>query len=62
MYWDLEIIKEICTLNMISGIQFIKEIQIKADFALNQTMKIHDDFYHAIGIGFTKIIEIRGIR
>ncbi|CAL7900008.1 hypothetical protein MVQ23_02780 [Fusobacterium necrophorum] len=62
MYWDLEIIKEICTLNMISGIQFIKEIQIKADFALDQTMKIHDDFYHAIGIGFTKIIEIRGIR
>ena len=62
MYWDLEIIKEICTLNMISGIQFIKEIQIKADFALDQTMKIHDDFYHALGIGFTKIIEIRGIR
>lgn len=62
MYWDLEILKEKIELYFCNKIQFIKRIEIKADFHLDQRMKIPSKLKTGNGVGFTKIIEIRGIQ
>ena len=38
----------------------MKKIEIKADFKLDQTMRINSELNIAQGIGFTKIIQIGG--
>ena len=60
MYWDLEIINNSSEIRSFSLIENIKKIEIKADFNLNQTMKITSESNMNNSIGFTKIIEIRG--
>lgn len=62
MYWDLKIIENNVNLSQLSLVEVIKEFDIKADFELDQTMRISIEKSKGIGIGFTKIIEIGGIK
>lgn len=62
MYWELEIINNKSNKYYSSVVENIKKIEIKADFKLDQTMRINSKLNTAQGIGFTKIIEIGGIK
>lgn len=62
MYWDLKIIENNVNLSHLSLVEVIREFDIKADFELDQTMRINMEKSKGIGIGFTKIIEIGGIK
>ena len=62
MYWELEIINNKSNKYYSSVVESIKKIEIKADFKLDQTMRINSKLNTAQGIGFTKIIEIGGIK
>ena len=60
MYWELEIINNKSNKYYSSIIESMKKIEIKADFKLDQTMRINSELNIAQGIGFTKIIQIGG--
>ena len=60
MYWELEIINNKSNKYYSSIVENMKKIEIKADFKLDQTMRINSELNIAQGIGFTKIIEIGG--
>ena len=60
MYWELEIINNKSNKYYSSVVENIKKIEIKADFKLDQTMRINSELNIAQGIGFTKIIQIGG--
>lgn len=60
MYWELEIINNESNKYYSSIVESIKKIEIKADFKLDQTMRINSELNIAQGIGFTKIIQIGG--
>ena len=60
MYWELEIINNKSNQYYSSIIENMKKIEIKADFKLDQTMRINSGLNIAQGIGFTKIIQIGG--
>lgn len=60
MYWELEIINNKSNKYYSSIVESIKKIEIKADFKLDQTMRINSELNIAQGIGFTKIIQIGG--
>ena len=62
MYWELEIINNKSNKYYSSVVENIKKIEIKADFKIDQTMRINSKLNTAQGIGFTKIIEIGGIK
>lgn len=62
MYWELEIINNKSNKYYSSVVENMKKIEIKADFKLDQTMRINSKLNTAQGIGFTKIIEIGGIK
>jgi len=62
MYWELEIINNKSNKYYSSVVENIKKIEIKTDFKLDQTMRINSKLNTAQGIGFTKIIEIGGIK
>lgn len=62
MYWELEIINNKSNKYYSSVVENIKKIEIKADFKLDQTTRINSKLNTAQGIGFTKIIEIGGIK
>lgn len=62
MYWELEIINNKSNKYYSSVVENIKKIEIKAEFKLDQTMRINSKLNTAQGIGFTKIIEIGGIK
>lgn len=62
MYWELEIINNKSNQYYSSIVENIKKIEIKAEFKLDQTMRINSKLNTAQGIGFTKIIEIGGIK
>ena len=59
MYWELEIINNKSNKYYSSIIESMKKIEIKADFKLDQTMRINSELNIAQGIGFTKIIQLR---
>lgn len=60
MYWELEIINNKSNKYYPSIVESMKKIEIKADFKLDQTMRINSELNIAQGIGFTKIIQIGG--
>ena len=60
MYWELEIINNKSNQYYSSIVENIKKIELKADFKLDQTMRINSKLNMAQGIGFTKIIQIGG--
>ena len=60
MYWELEIINNKSNQYYSSIVENIKKIELKADFKLDQTMRINSELNIAQGIGFTKIIQIGG--
>ena len=60
MYWELEIINNKSNKYYSSIVESMKKIEIKADFKLDQTMRINSELNIAQGIGFTKIIQIGG--
>lgn len=60
MYWELEIINNKSNKYYSSIVESVKKIEIKADFKLDQTMRINSGLNIAQGIGFTKIIQIGG--
>ena len=60
MYWELEIINNKSNKYYLSIVESMKKIEIKADFKLDQTMRINSELNIAQGIGFTKIIQIGG--
>lgn len=60
MYWELEIINNKSNKYCSSIVESMKKIEIKADFKLDQTMRINSELNIAQGIGFTKIIQIGG--
>lgn len=60
MYWELEIINNKSNKYYSSIVESIKKIEIKADFKLDQTMRINSELNIAQGIEFTKIIQIGG--
>ena len=60
MYWELEIINNKSNQYYSSIVENMKKIEIKADFKLDQTMRINSGLNIAQGIGFTKIIQIGG--
>ena len=60
MYWELEIINNKSNKYYSSIIESMKKIEIKADFKLDQTMRINSELNISQGIGFTKIIQIGG--
>lgn len=62
MYWELEIINNKSNKYYSSIVESIKKIEIKADFKLDQTMRINSKLNTAQGIGFTKIIKIGGTK
>ena len=62
MYWELEIINNRSNQYYSSIVENMKKIEIKADFKLDQIMRINSKLNTAQGIGFTKIIEIGGIK
>ena len=62
MYWDLEIINEKIEFYFFNRVQFLKKLEIKADFELDQRMKIPSTVNSGNGIGITKIIEIKGVQ
>ena len=62
MYWELEIINNKSNKYYSSIVESIKKIEIKADFKLDQTMRINSELNIAQGIGFTKIIKIGGTK
>lgn len=62
MYWELEIINNKSNQYYSSIVENIKKIEIKAEFKLDQTMRINSKLNTAQGIGFTKIIKIGGTK
>ncbi|KUL98957.1 MULTISPECIES: hypothetical protein [Fusobacterium] len=62
MYWELEIINNKSNQYYSSIVENIKKIELKADFKLDQTMRINSKLNTAQGIGFTKIIKIGGTK
>ena len=62
MYWELEIINNKSNKYYSSIVESMKKIEIKADFKLDQTMRINSKLNTAQGIGFTKIIQIGGTK
>lgn len=62
MYWELEIINNKSNKYYSSIVESMKKIEIKADFKLDQTMRINSGLNIAQGIGFTKIIKIGGTK
>ena len=60
MYWELEIINNKSNQYYSSIVENIEKIEIKAEFKLDQTMRINSKLNTAQGIGFTKIIQIGG--
>lgn len=60
MYWELEIINNKSNKYYSSIVENMKKIEIKADFKLDQTMRVNSELNIAQGIGFTKIIQIGG--
>lgn len=62
MYWELEIINNKSNKYYSSIVESMKKIEIKADFKLDQTMRINSNLNTAQGIGFTKIIKIGGTK
>ena len=62
MYWELEIINNKSNQYYSSIVENMKKIEIKADFKLDQTMRINSKLNTAQGIGFTKIIKIGGTK
>ena len=62
MYWELEIINNKSNQYYSSIIENMKKIEIKADFKLDQTMRINSKLNTAQGLGFTKIIKIGGTK
>ena len=62
MYWELEIINNRSNQYYSSIVENMKKIEIKADFKLDQTMRINSKLNTAQGIGFTKIIKIGGTK
>ena len=60
MYWELEIINNKSNKYYSSIVESMKKIEIKADFKVDQTMRINSELNIAQGIGFTKIIQIGG--
>ena len=62
MYWELEIINNKSNKYYSSIVESMKKIEIKADFKLDQTMRINSKLNTAQGIGFTKIIKIGGTK
>ena len=62
MYWELEIINNKSNKYYSSIVENMKKIEIKADFKLDQTMRINSKLNTAQGIGFTKIIKIGGTK
>ena len=62
MYWELEIINNKSNQYYSSIVENIKKIELKADFKLDQTMRINSKLNMAQGIGFTKIIKIGGTK
>ena len=60
MYWELEIINNKSNKYYSSIVESMKKIEIKAEFKLDQTMRINSKLNTAQGIGFTKIIQIGG--
>lgn len=60
MYWELEIINNKSNKYYSSIVESVKKIEIKADFELDQTMRINSGLNIAQGIGFSKIIQIGG--
>ena len=62
MYWELEIINNKSNKYYSSIVENMKKIEIKADFKLDQTMRINSKLNTAKGIGFTKIIKIGGTK
>ena len=60
MYWELEIINNKSNKYYSSIVESMEKIEIKADFKLDQTMRINSELNIAQGIGFTKIIQIGG--
>ena len=62
MYWELEIINNKSNKYYLSIVESMKKIEIKADFKLDQTMRINSAINIAQGIGFSKIIQIGGTR
>ena len=62
MYWELEIINNKSNKYYSSIVESMKKIEIKADFKLDQTMRINSELNIAQGIGFTKIIQIGGTK
>lgn len=62
MYWELEIINNKSNQYYSSIVENIKKIEIKAEFKLDQTMRINSKLNTAQEIGFTKIIKIGGTK
>ena len=62
IYWELEIINNKSNKYYSSIVESMKKIEIKADFKLDQTMRINSNLNTAQGIGFTKIIKIGGTK
>lgn len=62
MYWELEIINNKSNQYYSSIVENIKKIEIKAEFKLDQTMRINSKLNTAQGVGFTKIIKIGGTK
>ena len=62
IYWELEIINNKSNKYYSSIVESMKKIEIKADFKLDQTMRINSKLNTAQGIGFTKIIKIGGTK
>ena len=60
MYWELQIINNKSNKYYSSIVESMKKIEIKADFKLDQTLRINSELNIAQGIGFTKIIQIGG--
>lgn len=58
MYWQLEIINSKNNKYYGSLVGHIRKMEIKANFEIDQTMRIREELNNAAGIGFTKIIKI----
>lgn len=62
MYWNLEILSENLGTHFGSLVEFSKKIDIEANFEIDQTVRIKNELYFANAVGFTKLIDIGGIK
>ncbi len=62
MYWNLDIISENMGANFGSLAEFSKIIDIKADFKIDQTVRISENTFFANVVGFTKVIDVGGVK